>query len=178
MRLFLIVMLTAGCLLVQPIADQVLGDFALRPNLCLAPVAIAISLCPGAAAVVWCGILGLILDCLAGPHLGARAVCFSLLAALGSVALAPRPASWLRRLAGWGAILFGAEFLSRIVQFSSVGDRLPLAATVSDAAIAATATTIFLGGIWLVARFLSRGPRTAHSIGRFAVAIGRTANGD
>jgi rod shape-determining protein MreD len=178
MRLLLTATFTATALLLQPVADQAFGDFAVRPNLYLAPLAIAVSLCPGAAAVVWCGILGLILDCLSGPQMGARSACLCLLAALGSFAMGGRTNSWPRRLATWGAILFAAEMFSRIVQYSSVGGPFHPAAAVADSALSAMATTALLSGLWLLGQFPWRRPRPSRSIHRFSLAIGRSANGD
>jgi cell shape-determining protein MreD len=178
MRLFLTVMFTAAALLLQPVADQALGDFAFRPNLQLAPLAVCVSLCPSAAAVICCGFLGLILDCLAGPQLGARAACFCLLSALGSITVGRRADSWPGRVAAWGAILFAAEMLSRIIACSSLGGTFRPAAAAFDAALSAMATTIFLCGLWLAGQLLLRGPRSARSIRRLAPAIGRASSGD
>src|SRR5580658_4627120 len=85
MKPSLAAMLSALALLAAPIVDQACGDRSFRPDFVLAPLAICVSLCPGGPAVVCCGVLGLILDCLAGPHLGARVAAFCLLAAADSM---------------------------------------------------------------------------------------------
>jgi rod shape-determining protein MreD len=101
MKPSLAAMLSALALLAAPIVDQACGDRSFRPDFVLAPLAICVSLCPGGPAVVCCGVLGLILDCLAGPHLGARVAAFCLLAAAASLAIGRRNESWPRRLFGW-----------------------------------------------------------------------------
>jgi rod shape-determining protein MreD len=178
MRQFLAVTLTLAALVLEPLVGQAFGDFSFRPNLYLAPLALTVSLCPGAGAVVWCGILGLILDCLAGPQLGARAACFCLLAALGSLTVGRSGESLSRRVASWGAMLFVAEILSRIIQVSSVGGTFRPIASVLDAGLSAGATTVFLGGLWLAGQIVWRGPRRAPSIRRMALDMGRDASGD
>jgi len=178
MKYFLAAMFLAAALLLQPVVDQSFAGFAVRPNLRLAPLAICVSLCPGAPAVICCGLLGLILDCLAGPQLGARIACFSLLAALGSIARGRTEGSWLRRVAAWAAILFVAEMLLRIIAASSLGGTFQPAAAAFEAALSAMATTTLLSCLWLAGQFLSRGPRSARSLRPFAPAIGRAASGD
>ncbi len=104
MKLFFTVIFTLAALLLQPLVDQAFAGVAVRPNLLLAPVAICVWLyCPGVRAVIGCGLVGLILDCLAGPQLGARAAGFCLLAALGSLTVGRRVDSWPRRIIIWGA---------------------------------------------------------------------------
>ena len=178
MKLFLAVMFTAVLLLVEPLADQAFADLAVRPNLRLAPLAICISLCPGGPAVILCGLVGLIVDCLSGPQLGARAGCFCLLAALASIAVGRRDASWVRRSATWGAVLFGAELFSRIIACSSMGAPFRPGAMAFEAGRSALATTLFLCGLWLLGEVLSRGPHVARSFRRLAPAIGRSWSGD
>jgi cell shape-determining protein MreD len=178
MRYFLTAMFLAAAVLLQPVVDQAFAGFAARPNLQLAPLAICVSLCPGAPAVICCGLLGLIFDCLAGPQLGARVACFSLLAALGSIALGRTEDSWLRRVAAWAAILFAAEMLLRIIAVSSLGGTFRPAAAALEAALSAMATTTLLSCLWLAGQFLSRGPRSARSLRPFAPAVGRAAGGD
>ncbi|HXY35426.1 MAG TPA: hypothetical protein VEI07_14440 [Planctomycetaceae bacterium] len=175
MKLFFAVMLVLAALLLAPVMDQALGDFAFRPNLQLALLAVCVSLCPGPAAVIGCGLLGLILDCLAGPQLGARAAGFCLLAALGSIAVERRADSWPARVAGWMTILFVAELLSRIVASASLGMPFRPAAAL-NAALSAMSTTIFVSCLWLAGSTLSRLPRLARSNRRFAPAIGRAGN--
>jgi cell shape-determining protein MreD len=177
LRYFLTAIFLSAAVLLQPVVDQAFAGFAARPNLQLAPLAICVSLCPGAPAVICCGLLGLILDCLAGPQLGARAACFSLLAALGSIARGRTEDSWLRRVAAWAAILFVAEMLLRIIAVSSLGGTFRPAAAF-EAALSAMATTTLLSCLWLAGQLLSRGPRSARSLRPFAPAIGRTASGD
>jgi len=167
----------AAALLLQPVVDRAFAGFVGRPNLQLASLAICVSLCPGAPAVICCGILGLILDCLAGPQLGARVACFSLVAALGSIALGRAEESGYRRIAGWAALLFAAEMLSRIIAASSIGGTFRPGAAAFDAAIAALATTAFLSCLFLGGGFLSRGRRSTRSLRPFVSAIGR-AGGD
>src|SRR5579872_4143120 len=115
MRVFLAILLSSVALLAAPLVDQACGDRLFRPDLLLAPLVICVSLCPGAPAVVCCGVLGLILDCLAGPHLGARAACFCLLAAVASLTSGDREQPWGRRLVGWWALLFVAGVLSQLL---------------------------------------------------------------
>jgi rod shape-determining protein MreD len=178
MRLFLAAVFTAAAVLLQPVVDGALGDFAVRPNLQLAALAIWVSSCPGAAAVVGGCMLGLILDSLAGPHLGARATCFCVLAALGSIAVRRNEDAWPRRIAAWAAILFLAEMVSRIITVSALGGTVRPAVTAFDAALSATATTAFLSCVWLAGQLLSSGLRSANSSRRFAPAIGRAADGE
>jgi cell shape-determining protein MreD len=178
MKLLLTVIFTVAALLLQPLADQAFAGVAVRPNLLLAPLAICVWLCPGAPAVFGWGLVGLILDCLAGPQLGARAAGFCLLAALGSLTVGRRDDSWVRRIITGGAILFAAEMLSRIVTCSSTGGTFRPGAAALESAQSALATTIFLSGLWLAGEMLSRGPQAARSIRRLAPAIGRSLSGD
>jgi rod shape-determining protein MreD len=178
MKLFLALIFSAALLLLEPLVDQALADLAVRPNLCLAPVAICISLCPGAPAVIACGLIGLIVDCLSGPQLGARAACFCLLAALASITVTRRNDSRFRRIATWGAVLFAAEMFSRIIACSPLGATFRPGAAAFEAGRSALATTIFLSGLWLLGEVLSRGPHAARSFRRLAPAIGRSWSGD
>ncbi len=178
MKSFLAMMFTAVLLLLEPLADQAFADLAVRPDLRLAPLAICISLCPGGPAVILCGLVGLIVDCLSGPQLGGRVACFCLLAALASIAVGRRDASCGRRIATWGTVLFAAEMLSRIVACSSTGAPFRPAAAAFEAGRSALATTLFLCGLWLLGEVLSRGPHVARSFRRLAPAIGRSWSGD
>jgi cell shape-determining protein MreD len=175
-RFFLTATLMAAALLLQPVVDRMSAGFVGRPNLQLASLAICVSLCPGPPAVICCGILGLILDCLAGPQLGARVAGFSLLAAVGSIALGRIEGPWVRRIASWAALLFIAEMLSRIIAVSAIGGTFR-PATAFEAAIAALATTASLSCLFLGGGFLSRGRRSTRSLRPFVSAIGR-AGGD
>jgi rod shape-determining protein MreD len=176
MRPFLAVMLSALAVLAAPIVDQACGDRSFRPDLALAPLAICVSLCPGGPAVVCCGVLGLILDCLAGPHLGARAACFCLLAAIASLATGRRGESWPRRGFGWWILLFVAGVFSQLITHTSAGGELHVSAVAVDAALRAVATTILLAAAQLVVELLWTSRRTSGS--RFAPVIGRFAGGD
>jgi rod shape-determining protein MreD len=176
MKPSLAVMLSALAVLAAPIADQACGDRSFRPDFVLAPLAICVSQCPGGPAVVCCGTLGLILDCLAGPHLGARAACFCLLAAIASLATGRRGESWPRRLFGWWTLLFLAGAFSHLITHSSAGGELHVSAAAVDAALRAGATTILLAAAELVAQLLWTTRRTSGS--RFAPVIGRFAGGD
>ena len=178
MKVFLAMMFTAVLLLLEPLADQAFADLAVRPNLRLAPLAICISLCPGGPAVILCGLVGLIVDCLSGPQLGARAGCYCLLAALASIAVGGRNSSWVRRIATWGAVLFAAETFSRIIACSSTGAPFRPGAAAFEAGRSALATTIFLIAPWLLVEILARGPHAARSFRRLAPAIGRSWSGD
>jgi rod shape-determining protein MreD len=169
-------MLSALALLAAPIVDQACGDRSFRPDFVLAPLAICVSLCPGGPAVVCCGVLGLILDCLAGPHLGARVAAFCLLAAAASLAIGRRNESWPRRLFGWWTLLFLAGAISQLITHSSVGGELHVSVVAVDAALRAVATTILLAAAELVAQLLWTTRRTSGS--RFAPVIGRFAGGD
>jgi cell shape-determining protein MreD len=177
MKQALAIVFTVVALALDPIVDQAFGDAASSPDLRLAPLAICVSLCPGAPAVVYCGILGLILDCLAGPHLGARAVCFSLLAAAASIAVGRQANSWVRRIALWAVILFVAEIFSRVISLGPVGGMFQSRAVI-DAALSTIATTILLSGLGLAVELLWRTPRSSFSSGRFAPAIGRGTGED
>jgi rod shape-determining protein MreD len=177
MKLFLPVMFTAAALLVQPIVDESFGG-SFRPDLRLAALAICVSLCPGAPAVICGGLVGLILDCLTGPHLGARAAAFSVLAGLGSAAVGRRPESWPRRVAIWAVILFVAGLLSRFIVGAFQGVPFRLAAAIFDSALCAATTMILLCALWWGAELLLRGPRAARSNRRFAPAIGRALGED
>jgi cell shape-determining protein MreD len=178
MKIFLAITLTLAALLLDPLADQAFGDSPIRPDLSLAPLALIISLCPGGVAVLGCGLVGLILDCLAGPQLGARVACFCLLAALASMTLGRGEESVPRRVVSWTVILFAAEFLSRIIQFASLGGVLHPSAAVLESARSAGATTVFLTCLWLAGQIVWRGPRRSASTRRFALAIGRAADGN
>ncbi len=176
MRPFFAVMLSALALLAAPIVDQACGDRSFRPDFVLAPLAICVSLCPGGPAVVSCGVLGLILDCLAGPHLGGRAACFCLLAAAASLAVGRRDESWPRRVLGWWTLLFVAGAISQLITHSFAGGELHVSVVAVDAALRAVATTILLAAAELVAQLLWTTRRTSGS--RFAPVIGRFAGGD
>jgi rod shape-determining protein MreD len=177
-RLLLAVMLTLAAVLVQPVADQAFGEVALRPNLLLAPIAVWVSLCPGAPAVVCCALIGLLVDGLSGPQLGARAACFGLWAALASMTFARQVETWLGRIALWGTLLFVAEMISRVIECTSVGGRLPIAVAASGAALSSASTTILLCGLWLAAQLVARGRRRRRSVSGFALASGRFGRGD
>ncbi len=178
MKLFLALMFTALLLLLEPLIDQAFADLALRPNVSLAPLGIWISLCPGALAVIGCGLVGLIVDCLWGSQLGARAACFCLLAAVASLSVTRRDDSWFRRIATWGAVLFAAETLSRIISSSSTGTTFQPRASALAAGQSALATTLLLSALWLGGEIVSRGPRAVRSFRRLAPAIGRSWTGD
>jgi rod shape-determining protein MreD len=177
MRFVLTVAFTFAALLIDPVVEQAVGGFALCPNLQMAPLAVAVALCPGAGAVIWCGTLGLLLDCLAGPQLGARAACFCLLAALAStVAVRRNEDSRARTVAVSAAILFVAEVLSRLIEFSSTGGPLQLSRWCVAACLSAMTTTVFLSLLWFVSQVLSgRWPR---SLPRFAWSRSHAAYGD
>ncbi|HET6326462.1 MAG TPA: rod shape-determining protein MreD [Planctomycetaceae bacterium] len=178
MKLFLAVMFTALLLLAEPLVDQAFADLAFRPNLRLAPLAIWISLCPGALAVVGCGLIGLIVDCLSGSQLGARAACFCMLAAVASITVTRRDDSQFRRIATWGAVLFAAEMFSRIIACSSTDVTFHPGAAAFEAGQSALTTTLSLSGLWLASEIVSRGPHAARSFRRLAPAIGRSRSGD
>ncbi len=178
MRVFFAILLSAVALLAAPIVDQACGDRSFRPDLLLAPLVICVSLCPGAPAVVCCGVLGLILDCLAGPHLGARAACFCLLAAVASLISGDRDQSWGRRLVGWWALLSVAGVLSQLLARSSVGSDLHVATVGREAIFPAITTALLLAAGWLVVPMLWTSRRTSRSGSRFAPVIGRMAGGD
>jgi rod shape-determining protein MreD len=175
MRLFLAVLLTVVALMLDPIVGQAFGDAALRPNLQLAPWVICISLCPGAPAVICCGILGLVLDCLAGPQLGARAACFSLLAALASMSVGRRMDSLLRRITEWSLLLFVAVLVSRIT-LGPAGVTVE-SRTVLSTALSAIATATLLGGLGLAFELLLRAS-SVRSARQFNPSIGRALGGD
>src|ERR1700722_1592643 len=137
MRPFFAVMLSVLAVLAAPLIDQACGDRSFRPDLMLAPLAICVSLCPGGPAVVSCGVLGLILDCLDGPHLGGRAACFCLLAAVASLAVGRRDQSWPRRVLGWWTLLFVAGAFSQLITHSFAGGELQVSAVALDAALRA-----------------------------------------
>jgi rod shape-determining protein MreD len=178
MRTFLAVLLSALALLGAPIVEQACGDRSFRPDLMLAPLVICVSLCPGGPAVLCCGVLGLILDCLAGRHLGARAACFCLLAAVGSVTTGRREESWARRYLGWWTLLFLAGALSQLITQSSAGGGLHVSAVAVDAALRAVATTILMTAAGLVVELAWRSRRSPRSDSRLAPVIGRFAGGD
>ncbi len=178
MRPFLALTLSSLAVLAAPIVDQACGDRSFRPDLTMAPLAICVSLCPGAPAVVCGGVLGLMLDCLAGPHLGGRTVCFCLLAAVASLAVGRRDDSWPRRIGGWWTLLFLAEVFSQLITHASGGGALRLAAVAVDAALPAAATTILLAAAGLVIEVLWRSRRSSRSGSRLAPVIGRFADGD
>ncbi len=178
MKIFVALTLAAAPLLFEPVVDRAFGNSAVHPDLRLAPVALCIALCPGAPAVVGCGLIGLVDDCLSGPQLGARTACYCLLAALGSMAIGRRSESWIRRLAVWAAVLFVAHAFSSAIAHSSSGGTLQPVAVALDAALSAMATMIFLSVLWLGARFLVRGPWLTRGRRRFSPAIGRMSVGD
>src|SRR5580704_4966611 len=178
MRIFLTLMLSAMAFLLAPLVEHASVEWAIRPNLYLAPLAICLSLCPGAPAVIGCGLVGLFVDCLSGPQLGARAACFSLIAALASLAVGRRDESWSRRTVVWGITLFTTEIFSAIIACSSTGTTFRPGAAAFEAGRSALATTIFLSGLWLVGEIFSRGPHAVSSFRRLAPAIGRSWRGD
>ncbi len=178
MRLLFAVMLSTLAVLAAPIVEQACGGRSFRPDLALAPLIICVSLCPGGLAVVCCGVLGLILDCLAGPHLGARVAAFCLLAAVASLAVGRRNESWPRRLFGWWTLLFLAGAFSQLIAHSSVGGELHVSAVAIDAALRAVATTILLAAAALIVELLRRNRWSPRSGSRLAPAIGRLAGGD
>jgi rod shape-determining protein MreD len=164
--------------LLAPLVEHASAEWAIRPNLYLAPLAICLSLCPGAPAVIGCGLIGLFVDCVSGPQLGARAACFCLIAALASLAVRRRDESWSRRIVVWGITLFTAEIFSAIIASSSTGAPFHPRTAAFEAGRSALATTIFLSGLWLLGEILSRGPHAARSFRRLAPAIGRSWSGD
>jgi rod shape-determining protein MreD len=162
MRFVLTVAFTLVALLIDPVLEQALRGSALCPNLRVAALAVAVALCPGAGAVIWCGVLGLILDCLAGPQLGARAAGFCLLAALASTVASRRyDNSRARTIAVSATLLFAAEVLSRLIEFSSSGGPLQVSRWCVAATLSATSTTVLLSLLWLGVQVLSgRAPRS------------------
>jgi rod shape-determining protein MreD len=167
MRFVLTVTFTFAALLIDPVVEQAGGNLALCPNLRVAPLAVAVALCPGAGAVIWCGVIGLILDCLAGPQLGPRAACFCLSAALASIVASRRNEdSWARSIAVLGGLLFAAEVLSRLIECSTIGGPLQFSRWCVAASLSAMTTTVFLGLLWLGAQLLSG--RSRRSLRRFA----------
>jgi len=177
MRVVLTVAFTFAALLIDPVVEHAVGGFALCPNLRMAPLAVAVALCPGAGAVVYCGVLGLILDCLAGPQLGARAACFCLLAALAATVASRRNEnSWPRTIVVSGALLFAAEVLSRLIEFSSSGGPLQVSKWCVASSLSATSTTVLLSLLWLGGQVVSgRAPR---SLRRFAWSSSHAGFGD
>jgi rod shape-determining protein MreD len=160
MRFFLTAILTVAALLLAPVVNQSLDGSPVHPNLCLIPLVFAVSLCPGATAVIWCGMLGLVLDCLAGPQLGMRAAGFSLLAAFASTVVGGRDEQWPARLAKWATLLFAAEVLSRLIDAVALGGQSHFWRACGDAALSAGATTLFLGAVCLAGSILfSQAPR-------------------
>ena len=178
MKVFLAILFCTLVLLAAPIVDQACGDRSFRPDLMLAPLAICVSLCPGGPAVVCCGVLGLILDCLAGPHLGARAAGFSLLAAVASLTVKGREESWGRRLFHWWALLFVAGAFSQLIARASTGTDLHVSAVAFESMFPALATTSLLAAGWLIVSILWTSRRNSRSRARLAPVIGRVAGGD
>jgi cell shape-determining protein MreD len=172
MKLFLAVIVAAMALLLGPVVDQAIEGLPLRPNVALAALPIVLSLCSGGPAVACCGLYGLVLDCLAGPQLGARAACFGLVAALASI-VADRHQSAARRVIGCWTLLFVAQMLSRMISLSEAGRGLRFNAF-TETALSATATSAFVSGLWLASHLIAAtvSRRAPHG---FSVAIGRAA---
>jgi rod shape-determining protein MreD len=154
MRGIFLLLLTAAAVAIEPIVSAEVVHAAIRPDVLLIPLLVAVVAWPGSTTVVWGGLIGLVCDCLAGSSMGPRMAIFSLIAAIGSLA-APR----LRSVTGVFLLTFAcaaaAETASLVIRFAFEGRPLVAAAAVEIAG-PALAAALMISGAWLVARRLSR----------------------
>src|ERR1700685_3134827 len=96
-KLFGLILLGALAFVLEPVAASEFAGWGLRPDLPLSVLVAGIIVCPGPAAVIAGGAIGLLCDCLAGSRVGPLMAAFALLAAIGSLT-SIRPLSLARVL--------------------------------------------------------------------------------
>jgi rod shape-determining protein MreD len=157
----LFLLLTTLAVLCEPLVSAAIPNPALRPDVLLVPVVVAVVAAPGPIAVLCGGLVGLICDCLTGPQLGPQMAAFALIAAIGSlVSLRSKSIVDVFLLA------FGCVFLGRAAALAAghALDPQPFAAAGTAAQIGGTAciTALSLIVVLLLIRRVAR-PFVRHS---------------
>ena len=165
MRFALLAIISILAFLVAPIVEREMPESALRPDVLLVPIVAGVAWCPGPAAVVCSGAIGLGCDCLADSRPGPRLAAFALLAAVGSLALPKRPRSLAAIFVFCFALALTAAAVSSAITISMAHQ--PLAwrsvcenslGTALSTAILLTAPRIAASVVW---RFAVCGPARA-----------------
>jgi rod shape-determining protein MreD len=154
-------LLTILALLCEPIVSAEIANPALRPDVLLVPVVVAVVATPGPIAVFCGGLIGLVGDCQTGPQLGPQMAAFALIAAVGSL-ISLRSKS----IVDVFLLSFGCVFLGRAAAMAACRslDSRPLGAAAVAGQIAGTAfvTAVSLIGVLLLVRWAAR-PFVRHS---------------
>jgi rod shape-determining protein MreD len=151
-----LLLLTAVAVLLQPIAASELSNPALRPDVLLLPLIVAVLRWPGPLAVVWGGLIGLMVDCLAGQSLGPQMATFALFSAIGTVTVPQRRLSAIEIALFAFGLTFVSETLSSAICILLDGRTLRLSEAAAGAAKSAMMTTLVIGMLWLMGRVLGR----------------------
>jgi rod shape-determining protein MreD len=154
-RLVLLALLTALAFLLEPIVGSEIGSSTFRPDILLIPFLVAILAWPGPSAVVWGGVIGLVCDCLTGPHLGPQMAAFALLAAIGSLVPA-RPLSTMGLFVFSFGYAVAAEIVSSTIHLTLDGRPFVATAAAAQAAGTALSTALLISSVWLLARRMAR----------------------
>jgi rod shape-determining protein MreD len=161
MKLGLLSLLTVVAVLCEPILGAQIGNPALRPDVVLIPIVAAIVASPGPAAVFAGALIGLICDCLTGPHLGPQMAAFALIAAVGSV-ISLRPKSIVDVFLLSFACVFLARTAAMAARLSLDGHPFSATATAGHVASTSFVTALSLITILLLVRRVAK-PFVRHS---------------
>jgi rod shape-determining protein MreD len=156
--LSLLTVLAVAC---EPIVSAEIGNPTFRPDIVLIPLVAAVVATPGSAAVFCAAVIGLICDCLTGPHLGPQMAAFALVAAIGSL-ISLRPKS----IVDVFLLSFGCVFAVRSAAMAArlALDNEPVSATTAGAHItgASFITAALLIVVLLLIRWAAK-PFVRHS---------------
>jgi len=176
-KLVLLASLTALAFLLEPIVGSEFAGSTFRPDILLIPFLVAILAWPGPSAVVWGGVIGLICDCLTGPHLGPQMAAFAFLAAIGSLVPA-RPLSTMGLLCFSFGYTIAAEFVSSAIRLTLDGRPFVANVVAAQALAPAVTTALLISSVWLVARRLTRPLVRRRVEGERIVSIGWQRSAD
>jgi rod shape-determining protein MreD len=148
-------LLTVIALACEPIVSAEIGNPTFRPDVVLIPLVAAVVATPGSAAVFCAAVIGLICDCLTGPHLGPQMAAFALLAAIGSL-ISLRPKS----IVDVFLLSFGCVFAARTAAMAArlTFDNEPVSPTTAGAHVACASfvTAVLLIAVLLLIRWAAR----------------------
>jgi rod shape-determining protein MreD len=145
-------LLTVFAVACEPILSAEIGNPMFRPDLVLIPIVAVVVTSPGPAAVFCAALIGLLCDCLTGPHLGPQMAAFGLVAAIGSL-ISLRPKSIVDVFLLSFACIFSARTAAMAARLTY--DNEPLAATTAAAHIAGSSfvtALLLIAVLWLVRR--------------------------
>jgi rod shape-determining protein MreD len=168
-KLGLFSLLTLLAVLCEPLVNGEIANPAIRPDLLLVPVVVAVVASPGPTAVVSGALIGLVCDCLTGPQLGPQMAAIALIAGIGSL-ISLRSKS----IVDVFLLAFGCVFLARSAAMAARHslDSLPFGSLASAGQIAGTSfvTAVSLVALLLVIRRIAR-PFARHSwVGQSKIA--------